>query len=99
MEADVGTESVSAGAGLGAGGDFGVDLIADLAANRGGVGEVGVVAADVERDGEVEERFAGFESDGRAAGFGLSDAGRGFGGGLFGDGCVGIAFRTAAGGA
>ncbi len=74
--ADVAAESVAAGAGGGGGGEFGVDLVANLLADGGGVGEIGIVAAGVERDGNIEQGFAGLERDGGAAGLRLSDAGR-----------------------
>ncbi len=45
--ADVGAECVAAGARGSGGGDFGVDLFADLLTDWSGVGEVGVVAADM----------------------------------------------------
>ena len=74
--ADVGAESVAAGAGLGGGCERGVDLFADLLAHGGGGGEIGVVAAGVQRYGDIEERLAGLERDGGAAGLGLRDARR-----------------------
>ena len=94
--ANVAAEGVSAGASLGGVSHLGVDLIADFEANGGGVGEIGVVTADVQRDGEIEEGFAGLERDGRTTGFGLSDSRRNLGGRFFRDGCVGSGVRVAA---
>ena len=54
-----------------------VDLFANFFADRRGGIEVGVVAAGVERDGEIEERLTGLEGDGGSAGLGLCDAWRG----------------------
>jgi len=82
MLADVGAEGIAAGAGFGRGGKFGVDLVTNGRAHRAGGGQVGVVAADVERDGDVEERLAGLERDGGAAGLGLGDARGDLSGGL-----------------
>jgi len=58
--ADISTKCVSAGAGFGGGGNLRVDIIANLEAHWCGVGQVIVIAADVKRDSEVEERLAGF---------------------------------------
>ena len=44
-----------------------VHVSADLGAHGRGLVEVGVVAAGVERGGELEERLAGFQRDGGAA--------------------------------
>src|SRR5271170_8229780 len=74
VAADVGAESVAAGAGGGGGRDFGVNLCANFAAYRAGGGEIGVVAASVEGHRNIEKRLAGFQSDGRAASLRLCDA-------------------------
>ena len=93
--ANVAAEGVPTGASLGGVSHLGVDLIADFEADGGGVGEIGVVTADVQGDGEIKEGFAGLEGDGRAAGFGLSDTRRNLGR-WFRYGCVGSGFRIAA---
>ena len=68
MITDVAAESVAVIARLGRGGGEGlIDLFANLLADGSGGIEVGVVAADVERGGEVEEGLAGLEGDGGAA--------------------------------
>ncbi len=71
VAADVGAESVAAGAGGGGGRDFGVNLCANFAAHRAGGGEIGVVAASIEGHGNIEKGLAGFQGDGRAAGLWL----------------------------
>ena len=86
--ANVAAEGVSTGASLGGVGYLGVDLIADFEADGGGVGEVSVVTADVQRRGEIEEGLAGLERDGRTTGFGLSDSRRNLGWRFFRDGCI-----------
>ena len=72
--ADVGAESVSAGARGGGGRDFCVNLCANLAAYRAGGGEIGVVAAGIEGHRDIKKRLAGFQGNGGAAGLGLCDA-------------------------
>jgi hypothetical protein len=76
--ADIAAESVPAGAGGGGGCNLRVDLFANLSAHGAGVGEIGVVAAGIERHGDVEKRLAGFKGDGRAARLRLSDTRGGF---------------------
>src|ERR1700682_2106336 len=71
---DVGAERVAGIAGLGGGGKCVVHLLPyGEAYGRRGF-EVGVVAAGVERSGDVEKGLAGFKRDRGAAGFGLGDA-------------------------
>ncbi len=73
--ADIGAESVAAVAGIGGGGEVGVDLVANGLAHGGRCGEIGIVAADVQRDCDIEESLAGLERDGGTTGLGLGDAG------------------------
>jgi hypothetical protein len=76
--ADIGAESVAAGAGLGRCSDRSVNLVADLLAHRARGGEIGVVPAGVQSYRDIEERLAGFQRNGGAAGLGLCDARPGF---------------------
>jgi hypothetical protein len=73
--ADVDAEGVATVASFGGGCELGVDFVADLLANGARCGEIRIVSADVERDGEIEERLAGFEGDGGAASLYLCDSG------------------------
>jgi hypothetical protein len=78
MFADIAAEGVPAGAGAGGGCNLRVDLFANPAAHRAGVGEIGIVAAGIQRHSDVEKRFAGFKGNGRAARFRLCDTRSGF---------------------
>ena len=69
--ADVGAEGITAGASGRRSSQFRVDLLANLPSDRRRCGQIGVVAAGVQRHGNIKERFAGLKRDGRAAGLRL----------------------------
>jgi hypothetical protein len=72
--ANVAAESVPAGAGGGRGCNLRIDLFANPGAYGAGGREVGVVSANVEGYGDVEERLAGFKGNGGATRLRLCDA-------------------------
>jgi hypothetical protein len=71
MQIDVRAERIARSAGRLRGGQGGVDIGADLGADKSRMLEVGVVAAGVERGGDVEKRLLNFKGDGGSALFDL----------------------------
>ena len=78
MFANIIAKGIPAGACGGRGRNLSVDLFPNPGAYGAGVGEIRVVAAGIQRYGDVEKRFAGFKGDGRAARFRLCETRGGF---------------------
>jgi hypothetical protein len=76
--ADIRAEGVATGASRGGGCNLSIDLFANFRAHGTGVGEICVIAADIEGYGDVEERFAGFKGNRGAARLRLRDTGSRF---------------------